>query len=61
MYQILRRDKASDLTLAVGAYLNDGWEPLGGVSVVAFENNELIWAQAIVKRDSSETQPGDAS
>lgn len=54
-YEVLRRGTADELVEAVNAYLNTGWEPLGGVTGIHCNADEqwpaeFIWCQAVVKR-----------
>lgn len=65
-YDILRRTSPEELTEAVNAYINAGWEVLGGplayVAVRQYEHRdgylandaEYLWAQAVIKRHPAE-------
>ena len=59
-YQILRRETADELVLAVNAYITQqGWEPLGGVghSFVYHPDDgspTALWFQALVKHTPNE-------
>lgn len=57
-YEIIRRDSLDDLILAVNAYITQQeWEPLGGVAVAMYNDNEPLWCQAMVKRQAAELTP----
>lgn len=49
-YEIIRRESTEELTAAVTAYINSGWEPIGGVAVNR-GHHIWLWAQAIIWRD----------
>lgn len=58
-YQIIRREKADELAEAVGSYINQGWELVGGVCVASTTRHyqdrddqlcastDWVWAQAV--------------
>lgn len=67
-YQVVRRDTCDELEEAVNAFINQGWELVGGVSVSishgvytdrddsVCSSEYALWAQAI-KRAESEPVP----
>lgn len=62
-YEIIRRETADELAFAVNAYINQGWEPLGGV-VYSFAYHPedgastALWCQAIRETPSSRPSSG---
>lgn len=55
IYDVIRRDSIEELVLAVNAYINSRWEPIGGIVGVRYgDGQEIIWCQAIVKRHPAE-------
>lgn len=61
-YEILRRETADELASAVDAYINQGWDPLGGVgySFVYRPDDDsptALWYQAVVRQDPTSEEP----
>ena len=61
-YKILVNESSGDLSEAVNKYIQDGWEPIGGISVLQYNwetesdlECEFLCYQSIIKR----TEKGD--
>jgi len=56
-YIILESFNSVELVKKVNEYIKMGWEPIGGVSLGVYENDEAydncIYAQAMYKRNQS--------
>lgn len=67
-YQVVRRETCPELEEAVNCFINQGWQPVGGVmvsqAVSHYQNREdtlcsiteTTWAQAIYRVESTERQ-----
>jgi hypothetical protein len=56
-YEILRRETADELANAVNAYINQGWEPLGGVAYSYWyhddKDSNALWCQAVIRTEKT--------
>lgn len=51
-YMVLSGDSESDLALTVNIYLNNGWQPLGGLASALSEEGKQVLLQAMVRWSS---------
>ena len=48
-YRIETSDKSEKLSDLVRNYIQNGWQPFGGVSIAIYENRDKVYTQAMVK------------
>jgi len=52
-YLIAEANSARDLQAKVQQYIEQGWEPIGGLSVATFGVGNWWYYQALIKRENS--------
>lgn len=48
-YRVVSEESEYELANRVNKWIEDGWRPQGGLSVVYYGIGSAIWAQAMVK------------
>lgn len=52
LYSVIYGDKIKDLIDRVNIYCKNGYEPQGGVEVIAFNDGSCGFIQAVVKEEN---------